>query len=88
MTTHTIRIETPSREVLDANVLCSFAIPRISQNFVVYSIQEDTQDGYSRVYIAALRKHGQRYSLGGLDSELDWQAAIQAFRQIVRDTTL
>ncbi|MDF3931955.1 hypothetical protein [Pseudomonas citronellolis] len=88
MTTRTIRVETPAGATLDATVLCSFAIPRIGQNFLVYSIAEDTRDGYARVYIAALRKHDEQLSLGGLESELDWQAAIQAFRQIVRDVTL
>ncbi|MCY1526992.1 hypothetical protein D9M68_620430 [compost metagenome] len=67
-------------------MLCSFAIPRVGRNFLIYSLDEEARSEYSRVYIATLHKQGDNdYSLGTLDSEFDWQSAIQVFRQIVRE---
>ncbi|QRY81991.1 hypothetical protein JVX91_13100 [Pseudomonas sp. PDNC002] len=88
MSTPTIRVETLEHQIVDATVLCGFAVPRIHQNFVVYSLDEESALGYSRVYIAALRKHGEEYHLETASSNEDWQVAAQTFKQIVRNATV
>ncbi|NVZ20563.1 hypothetical protein [Pseudomonas costantinii] len=64
-------------------LLCGFAIAQTDSNFLVYSLDEETEPGNSRVYIAALRKKLERYFLGGVESKEDLQVAMQAFKQIL-----
>lgn len=64
-------------------LLCGFAVPQISSNFLVYSLDEEAEPGSSRVYIAALRKKLERYYLSGVDVQADLQLAMQVFKQIL-----
>lgn len=64
-------------------LLCGFAVPQAASNFLVYSLDEETEPGNSRVYIAALRKKLDRYFLGGVESKEDLQVAMQVFKQIL-----
>lgn len=64
-------------------VLCGFAVTQIAANFLVYSLDEETEPGSSRVYIASLRKKMERYFLGGVESQEDLQVAMHVFKQIL-----
>jgi len=64
-------------------LLCGFAVPQIASNFLVYSLDEETEPGNSRVYVAALRKKLERYFLGGVDAQEDLQVAMRVFKQIL-----
>jgi hypothetical protein len=64
-------------------LLCGFAVAQTDSNFLVYSLDEETEPGNSRVYIAALRKKLDRYFLGGVESKDDLQVAMQVFKQIL-----
>ncbi|MBW1250855.1 hypothetical protein I7860_29745 [Pseudomonas tolaasii] len=64
-------------------LLCGFAVAQSASNFLVYSLDEETEPGNSRVYIAALRKKNDRYFLGGVESKEDLQGAMQVFKQIL-----
>lgn len=64
-------------------LLCGFAVAQVDSNFLVYSLDEETEPGNSRVYIAALRKKVDRYFLGGIESKDDLQVAMQVFKQIL-----
>ncbi|MBO0493346.1 hypothetical protein [Pseudomonas sp. Marseille-Q1929] len=68
---------------INGALLCGFAVPQISSNFLVYSLDEEAEPGSSRVYIAALRKKLERYYLGGVDVQADLQLAMQVFKQIL-----
>lgn len=68
---------------INGALLCGFAVPQISSNFLVYSLDEEAEPGSSRVYIAALRKKLERYYLGGVDVQEDLQLAMQVFKQIL-----
>ncbi len=64
-------------------LLCGFAVDQTGSNFLVYSLDEETEPGHSRVYIAVLRKKLERYFLAGVDSKEDLQVAMQVFKQIL-----
>ncbi|WP_448652323.1 hypothetical protein ACSHWC_01935 [Pseudomonas fluorescens] len=64
-------------------LLCGFAVAQTDSNFLVYSLDEETEPGNSRVYIAALRKKLERYFLGSVESKEDLQVAMQVFKQIL-----
>ncbi|WP_395608488.1 hypothetical protein [Pseudomonas sp. B22129] len=64
-------------------LLCGFAVAQTASNFLVYSLDEETEPGNSRVYIAAMRKKLDRYFLGGVESKDDLQVAMQVFKQIL-----
>lgn len=64
-------------------LLCGFAVAQISSNFLAYSLDEETEPGSSRMYIAALRKKSERYFLGAIDSKEDLQIATHVFKQIL-----
>lgn len=64
-------------------LLCGFAVAQIASNFLAYSLDEETEPGSSRVYIAALRKKSERYFLGAIDSKEDLQTATRVFKQIL-----
>jgi hypothetical protein len=64
-------------------LLCGFAVAQIASNFLAYSLDEETEPGSSRVYIAALRKKSERYFLGAIDSKEDLQTATHVFKQIL-----
>ncbi|NWD23808.1 hypothetical protein HX864_11100 [Pseudomonas yamanorum] len=64
-------------------LLCSFAVAQIASNFLAYSLDEETEPGSSRVYLAALRKKSERYFLGAIDSKEDLQTATRVFKQIL-----
>ena len=68
-------------------LLCGFAVAQTASNFLVYSLDEETEPGHSRVYVAALRKKLERYFLGGVDSKDDLQVAMQVFKQILMMAT-
>ncbi|MGY2293644.1 hypothetical protein ACW9H6_07100 [Pseudomonas sp. SDO528_S397] len=64
-------------------LLCGFAVPRLSSNFLAYSLDEETEPGSARVYIAALRRKADRYFLGSIDNQDDLQTAMLVFKQIL-----
>ncbi|MGN7739610.1 hypothetical protein ACTJKT_06390 [Pseudomonas sp. 22526] len=88
MLLRTISIKNAEQEVLNGAVLCSFAIPVLSHNFLAYSLNEGAEVGESRVYLAMLNKAGQSYSLSSIESEEDWRQVIQVFKEIVTHASL
>lgn len=68
---------------LNGALLCGFAVPQITSNFLVYSLDEETEPGNARVYVAALRKKLERYFLSGVGSQEELQIAMQVFKQIL-----
>jgi len=88
MLLRTISIKNAEQEVLNGAVLCSFAIPMLSHNFLAYSLNEGAEVGESRVYMAMLNKAGQSYSLSSIEAEGDWRQVIQVFKAIVTHASL
>ncbi|UCR83515.1 hypothetical protein [Pseudomonas chlororaphis] len=88
MLLRTISIINAEQEVLNGAVLCSFAIPVLSHNFLAYSLNEGAEVGESRVYLAMLNKAGQNYSLSSIEAEEDWRQVIQVFKEIVTHASL
>ncbi|QLL11631.1 hypothetical protein [Pseudomonas chlororaphis] len=88
MLLRTISIKNAEQEVLNGAVLCSFAIPMLSRNFLAYSLNEGAEVGESRVYLAMLNKAGQSYSLSSIEAEEDWRQVIQVFKEIVTHASL
>ena len=68
---------------LNGALLCGFAVPQITSNFLVYSLDEETEPGNARVYVAALRKKLERYFLSGVVAQEELQIAMQVFKQIL-----
>lgn len=68
---------------LNGALLCAFAVPQITSNFLVYSLDEETEPGNARVYVAALRKKLERYFLSGVGAQEELQIAMQVFKQIL-----
>ncbi|WP_337678409.1 hypothetical protein [Pseudomonas kairouanensis] len=68
---------------LNGALLCGFAVPQIGSNFLVYSLDEETEPGSARVYVAALRKKLERYFLSGVEAQEDLHVAMQVFKQIL-----
>lgn len=68
---------------LNGALLCGFAVPQITSNFLVYSLDEETGPGNARVYIAALSKKLDRYFLSGVGAQEELQIATQVFKQIL-----
>lgn len=68
---------------LNGALLCGFAVPQITSNFLVYSLDEETEPGNARVYVAALRKKLERYFLSGVGAQEELQIAMQVFKQIL-----
>ncbi|MGF6094358.1 hypothetical protein [Pseudomonas sp. 18175] len=68
---------------LNGALLCGFAVPQINSNFLVYSLDEETEPGSARVYVAALRKKLERYFLSSVDVQEDLHIAMQVFKQIL-----
>lgn len=68
---------------INGALLCGFAVAQTDSNFLVYSLDEETEPGNARVYIAALRKKLDRYFLGAVESKEDLQVAMQVFKQIL-----
>ncbi len=88
MLLRTISIKNAEQEVLNGAVLCSFAIPMLSHNFLAYSLNEGAEVGESRVYLAMLNKAGKSYSLSSIEAEEDWRQVIQVFKDIVTHASL
>ena len=68
---------------LNGALLCGFAVPQITSNFLVYSLDEETEPGNARVYVAALRKKLERYFLSAVGAQEELQLAMQVFKQIL-----
>lgn len=68
---------------LNGALLCGFAVPQITSNFLVYSLDEETEPGNARVYVAALRKKLERYFLSSVGAQEELQIAMQVFKQIL-----
>jgi hypothetical protein len=84
MLLRTLVLERSGEEApVNGALLCGFAVAQIASNFLVYSLDEETEPGHSRVYIAVLRKKLERYFLGGVDSKDDLQVAMHVFKQIL-----
>ena len=68
---------------LNGALLCGFAVPQITSNFLVYSLDEETEPGNARVYVAALRRKLERYFLSGVGAQEELHIAMQVFKQIL-----
>lgn len=84
MLLRTITVKNEALEVVNAAVLCSFAIPEIDRNIIVYSLNEEGPRGTAKVYVARATAGEGGYLLGSLESELEWQYAKQVLKQITR----
>ncbi|WP_342243113.1 hypothetical protein [Pseudomonas sp. OTU5201] len=84
MLLRTITVEKETGEVVNAAVLCSFAIPLIDRNILVYTLNEEGRQGTSKVYVASAVPQESGYSLAGLESEQEWQYAVQVLKQITK----
>ncbi|MCY1272163.1 hypothetical protein D9M68_436270 [compost metagenome] len=82
MLLRTITVENEAQDQVNAAVLCSFAIPEIDRNILVYSLNEETDQGTAKVYVASVTPGENGYRLGKLESELEWQYAKRVLRQI------
>ncbi|MBT8768587.1 hypothetical protein [Metapseudomonas boanensis] len=80
----TITVENDAQEVVNAAVLCSFAIPEIDRNILVYSLNEEGRHGTAKVYVARATASEKGYLLGALESELEWQYAKHVLKQITQ----
>lgn len=88
MLLRTVAIDSVSRgSSFNGALLCSFAIPKIACNFLVYSLDEGAEGGNSRVYIAKLCKKSDKYFLMPIDSASDLGCAVQVFKQVVRQAS-
>ncbi|MNR50837.1 hypothetical protein D3C85_1704170 [compost metagenome] len=70
--------------MVNAAILCSFAIPEIDRNIVVYTLNEDGREGTAKVYVASAIPQDNGYRLAGLESEREWQHTVQVLREITR----
>ena len=84
MLLRTITVENGTGEVVNAAVLCSFAIPLIDRNILVYTLNEEGRNGTSKVYVASAVPQEDGYHLAGLESEQEWQYAVQVLKQITK----
>ncbi len=84
MLLRTITVENEARESVNAAVLCSFAIPRIDRNILVYTLNEEGRQGTSKVYVASAVPHERGYRLERLESRQAWQYAVQVLKQITK----
>ena len=71
----------------ECGLVVGFAIPASDRNFIAYSLNEQVDETDSRVYIASLFKTDDGFRLGRLDTDEACEAAIQVFRQLVREAT-
>ena len=85
MLLRTITVQNEAQEVVTAAVLCSFAIPELDRNILVYSLNEEGRHGTAKVYVARATATGGGYLLGALESELEWQYAKHVLKQITRE---
>lgn len=67
---------------INGALLCGFAVPHISSNFLAYSMDEEMEPGTLRVYITALRRKADRYFLEPIDTKERLQVAMSVFKQI------
>jgi hypothetical protein len=84
MLLRTITVENGTGEVVNAAVLCSFAIPLIDRNILVYTLNEEGRQGTSKVYVASAAPQENGYRLARLKSEQEWQHALQVIKEITR----
>ncbi|MGY3256090.1 hypothetical protein BK635_02900 [Pseudomonas chlororaphis] len=87
MFVRTLFIKNEDQEVFTAALLCSFAIPEIRSNFLVYSLNEETDANHLRIYVATLLKEGCHYALSALASDPAGQMAIRVFEQILQEAS-
>ncbi|MBD2838143.1 hypothetical protein ID144_13920 [Pseudomonas sp. JM0905a] len=84
MLLRTITVENGTGEVVNAAVLCSFAIPLIDRNILVYTLNEEGRQGTAKVYVASAIPQENGYRLAGLESEQEWQHTVQVLKEITR----
>ena len=80
----TITVENEARESANAVILCSFAIPRIDRNILVYTLNEESRHGTSKVYVASAVPEDAGYRLENLESEEEWRCAVEVLKQITK----
>ncbi|MCO6057090.1 hypothetical protein NG726_10450 [Pseudomonas sp. MOB-449] len=88
MLLRTITVENDAQEVVNAAVLCSFAIPLIDRNILVYTLNEEGHQGTAKVYVASAVPLENGYRLACLESEQEWRYAVQVLTQITTEGEL
>ncbi|NWL78256.1 hypothetical protein DM872_15500 [Pseudomonas taiwanensis] len=84
MLLRTITVENGTGEVVNAAVLCSFAIPQIDRNILVYTLNEEDRHGTAKVYVTSAVPQENGYRLANLESEQEWQCALAVLKQITK----
>ncbi|GLZ87090.1 hypothetical protein Pres01_31410 [Metapseudomonas resinovorans] len=84
MLLRTITVENGTGEVVNAAVLCSFAIPQIDRNILVYTLNEEDRHGTAKVYVTSAVPQENGYRLASLESEREWQCVLEVLRQITK----
>lgn len=80
----TITVENDARETANAAILCSFAVPRIDRNILVYTLNEEGRQGTAKVYVASAVPQEGGYRLERLESDQEWKCAMQVLKQITK----
>lgn len=84
MLLRTITVENCTGEVVNAAVLCSFAIPQIDRNILVYTLNEEGRHGTAKVYVTSAIPQENGFRLANLESDREWQCALDVLRQITQ----
>ncbi|AYF90396.1 hypothetical protein SA496_20125 [Pseudomonas sp. JS3066] len=84
MMLRTITVEDGTGEVVNAAVLCSFAIPLIDRNILVYTLNEEGNHGTAKVYVTSAVPQENGFRLANLESEQEWQYTLEVLRQITK----
>ncbi|MNF03133.1 hypothetical protein D3C80_2023980 [compost metagenome] len=84
MLLRTITVENDTQEQVNAAILCTFAIPEIDRNILVYTLNEDGRHGTAKIYVASAVPQDNGYRLENLASEQEWQCAVQVLKQITK----
>jgi len=85
MLVRTLSIQHDEQNVLTAALLFGFAIAKLNQNFLAYSLNEDVGDNDSLIYLVSLHKEVDDYSLHTLTSAADGQEVEKVFKQILQE---
>lgn len=82
----TFLIQHDHEETLTAALLCSYSVPAIDHNFLVYSLNEVIDDYSTRVYLVSLQIDDDGYSLlSPITTDTQWETATEIFELILQE---
>ena len=84
MNTKIINVINANGAEVQAEVLATFLVEDLSKKYIIYTLNEENENGMVKIYVAELREENGTYNLISIDSDDEWNMIKEIMKKMAR----